>query len=67
MYKEKVVDAITGEESWREYDAEEINAVKKAQELVEEQHKKNEEKKQQRATILEKLGLTEEEATVLLG
>ena len=31
MYKEKILDAITGEETWRDYTAAEIAEVEKAQ------------------------------------
>lgn len=31
MYKEKIVDATTGEETWRDYTPEEIAEVEKAQ------------------------------------
>lgn len=31
MYKEKIVDTITGQETWRDYTSEEIAQVEKAQ------------------------------------
>ena len=66
-YKEKIVDAITGEVIWRDYSEEEVLQI-------ENNLKKNAEEKAQaeanataRAAILNRLGLTAEEAALLLS
>jgi hypothetical protein len=66
-YKEKIVDVVTGEITWRDYTDEEIaiHNAKKA-ELAKEKEERNKLEKS-RLNILEKLGLTEDEAKVLLG
>ena len=67
MYTEKIVDIQTGKETLRNYTADEIAAVENA---IEENNakallaKKQEEMK---AALLEKLGITAEEAALLLG
>ena len=66
-YKEQIVNALTGEITWRDYtDAEKavVDAAEvKALEIVEQA----EAKKAARAAVLKKLGLTVEEAAALLG
>ena len=67
MYKEKIVNLETGEETIRDYNAKEIAEVERAQadsakflaELAEKQIAK--------AALLSKLGITEEEAKLLLS
>lgn len=67
MYKEKIIDINTGEETWRDYSAEEIAKVEKAQAEAAELNAQLAAKDIARKAILEKLGLTEEEAKTLLG
>lgn len=67
MYKEKIIDLATGEETFRDYTPEEVAAVEaeqaKAQALIEAQATKAAEK----AAVLAKLGLTAEEVAALLS
>lgn len=67
MYKEKIVNAITGEETWRDYTDAEIAEVEKAQAKAAAEAKEATEKDAARKAILEKLGITEEEAKLLLS
>lgn len=67
MYKEKIVDFSTGEEIWRDYTPAEIAGVEKAQAEAAARIAELAEKETARRAILEKLGLTEEEAKLLLG
>lgn len=67
MYKEKIYDIKTGEETWRDYTAEEILEIEKAQVEANARALELAEKKAARKAILEKLGLTEEEAKLLFG
>lgn len=67
QYKEKIVDVITGEEIWRDYTDAEIAEAQKAQAEAAAEAAQLAQKKADRKAILEKLGLTEEEAAVLLG
>lgn len=67
MYKEKIIDLISGEEIFRDYTKEEIANVEAEQVQAAELNKKEQERITARNAILEKLGLTEEEAAVLLG
>ena len=66
---EKIFNAETGEETIveREYTSEELAAMKKAQEEFDAELAEINAKKAARLAILDKLGLTEEEAKVLLG
>lgn len=67
MYKEKIIDAVTGEESWRDFTKDEIAALEAQQKEIAASLAALEEKQLAKKAILEKLGLTEEEAKVLLG
>ena len=67
MYKEKIVDIETGEETWRDYTPAEIAEVEKAQAEAAARAAQIAQKEIARKAIFEKLGLTEEEAAVLLG
>ena len=68
MYKEKIVNGITGEETWRDYTAEEIAEVEaaqaeaaiKAQELAEAEAKRS-----VAAAKLAALGLTADDLKAL--
>lgn len=66
-YKEQIVDINTGEVVWRDLTAQEIAFHKEAEmkRIKEQQELAN--KAAARLAILEKLGLTAEEAEILLG
>lgn len=68
MYKEKIVNAETGEETWRDYTPEEIAIAEKLQAEAEERIAKAQEREATRQSALAKLaalGLTEEEIASL--
>ena len=67
MYREKIIDINTGEETFRDYTGQEIEEVKKTEALAKEIAEKAKEVADARQAILLKLGLTEEEAKLLLG
>ena len=67
MNKEKIVNIQTGEETWRDYTAEEIAAVEAAQTEVQTQQEAQATKTAERQVILDRLGFTAEEAQLLLG
>ena len=67
MYTEKIVDVITGEETIREYTKEEVAAVEQSQAEAADLAAKEAAKFIARLAILSKLGITEEEARLLLG
>jgi hypothetical protein len=67
MYKEKIVDALTGEETWRDYTEAEIAEVEAAQALVEKKRLEAEEKEAARKELLTKLGISDDEAKLLLS
>ena len=67
MYKEKTIDVLTGEETWRDYTSDEIAEVEKAQTKAAEIAAKAAEAAAAKAALLAKLGLTEEEAKLLLS
>lgn len=67
MYKEKIVNVQTGQESWRDYTFEEIAEVKKTQAELDNRLTELVEKEIARKAIFDKLGLTEQEAKLLLG
>lgn len=67
MYKEKIFDVITNEEIWRDYSEQEIIQVEKAQKEANARIAEQEAKDSARQNVLEKLGLTPEEAKILLG
>lgn len=66
-YTEKIIDLTTGEEIIREFTKEENDAVEKAiaenQKIVE----KSEQKASEKTALLAKLGITEDEAKLLLS
>jgi len=66
-YYEKIVNVQTGEEILREYTSEEIELVEKAEAESVKATEELQAKAAARLVILEKLGLTEDEAKVLLG
>lgn len=67
MYQEKIVNIVTGETTWRNYTSDEIAEVEKAQADAKLEQEHQAAKAQQRAELFERLGLTEEEAKLLLG
>jgi hypothetical protein len=67
MYKEKIVNIETGEETWRDYTDAEIAKVEAAQEEAAQRQAEAEVKEAARQAVLTKLGLTDEEAQALLG
>ena len=67
MYKEKIVNIQTGEETWRDYTPAEIAEVEKAQAEAAARAAEQAEKEAARKAIFDKLGITEEEAKLLLS
>jgi hypothetical protein len=67
MYKEKIVNVATGEETWRDYTLQEIAEVEKALEIAAQEVAAEQVKSAKRQEVLAKLGLTAEEAQALLG
>jgi F0F1-type ATP synthase membrane subunit b/b' len=67
MYKEKIVDAKSGKETWRDYTAEEIAEVEAAKVKAAEIQAEAEAKATQKAALLDRLGITEDEAKLLLA
>jgi len=66
-YFEKIVDVATGEEVLRNYTAEEIAQVEKAIVDNETRIKDLAIKAEAKTALLQKLGITEDEAKLLLG
>lgn len=67
MYKEKIINLETGEETWRDYTPAEIAEVEKAQAEAAAKAAEQAEKDAARKAIFDKLGLSEEEAKLLLS
>jgi hypothetical protein len=67
MYKEKIVDTITGEEIWRDYTDDQIEEVKRAEEKIAQLAIKQSEAEAKRQALLDKLGITTDEAKLLLA
>lgn len=67
MYKEKIVNVQTGEETWRDYTPAEIAQIEAAQAEIAKKQAETETKEAARQAVLTKLGLTPEEAQDLLG
>jgi len=65
MYKEKIVNAITGEVTWRDYTKAEIAEVEAAQAEAEAKQAEAKIKAAQKAALLDRLGITAEEAELL--
>ena len=68
MYKEKIVNAITGEETWRDYTDAEIAQVEAAQAEAEDRAQAEAEAQAKRSTAiakLEALGLTVDDLEAL--
>ena len=67
IYKEKIVDLSTGETTFRDYTPEEIAEIEAEQARIAAIAAEIEAKEAARLAVLEKLGLTAEEAAALLG
>jgi hypothetical protein len=67
MYREKIVNAETGEETWRDYTEAEIAEVEAAKANAEIERLAHEAKATQKAALLVKLGITADEAALLLS
>lgn len=67
MYKEKIVDIQTGEETFRDLSKSEIAQITEAQKEAAEYSAAIEAKKAAKLEVLTKLGLTETEATILFS
>ena len=67
MYREKIVNIQTGEETWREYTPEETSEVLAALAKAEAEEQAQVEAAAAKAALLERLGITEEEAKLLLS
>lgn len=66
-YFEKIVNLSTGEETLRPYTAKEIAEVEKAITETEAKEQAQTEKANEKAALLTKLGITEDEAKLLLS
>jgi hypothetical protein len=66
-YKEKIVDAITGEVIWRDYSEEEVLQIENNLKQIAAEQAEAESKATARQVILDRLGISAEEASILLG
>ena len=66
-YKEIILDALTGEIIERPYTEKEIKEAKSIDAAIKAKYQKEENIRLSKLAILEKLGLTEDEAKLLLG
>lgn len=67
MLKKKIVDVNTGEETWLDLTAEEIAEVEANRAAAEIKIQQVAEKKAARQALLDKLGIAEDEAKLLLS
>ena len=67
MYKEKIVNLETEEETWRDYTPAQIAEVERNQAEAAEEVAKAAEAAGAKAALLEKLGITADEALLLLS
>jgi len=67
MYKEKIIDLETGTETFRDYSFDEIQEVNEAIEQAKKELIIATQKAADKAALLDKLGITAEEAQLLLG
>lgn len=67
MYKKKIVSIETGEETWLDCTPEEVAEIERAQADAAEEAAKAVQATAAKAALLEKLGITEEEAKLLLS
>jgi hypothetical protein len=66
-YTEVIIDALTGEETVREFSKEEVKQIELKQKEVNAKIVETEAKQAARQAIAEKLGLTADELQVLFG
>lgn len=67
LYKEKIVNVETGEEIWRNYEPEEIAEIEKEQAKIAANLAERAQIETARKAILERLGVTAEEAKLLFS
>jgi hypothetical protein len=67
QYFEKIVNAETGEETIRPFTEQEVAKMKAAEAEAEAKATADQAKETQKAALLEKLGITQEEAKLLLS
>ncbi|NBQ98563.1 MAG: hypothetical protein EBU12_10200 [Microbacteriaceae bacterium] len=67
MYREKIINVQTGEETWRDYTPAEIAELEANQAKAQQALAEYEAKATARQAVLDKLGLTPDEAQALLG
>lgn len=67
MYIEKIIDVETGTVTEREYTAKEIAEVEAAKKTAEDAVAAHNERAAKKSELLKKLGITEDEAKLLLG
>jgi hypothetical protein len=67
MYKEKIVNIETGQETWRDYTDAEIAQVEAAQAEAAQLQAQDEARATQKSALLDRLGITEDEAKLLLA
>jgi hypothetical protein len=67
MTNHKIVDVTTGEETLVDYTKKEMDEQKASQQAIDVNHAADIAKATARAAVLERLGLTAEEAALLLG
>lgn len=67
MLREKIIDISTGAEIYRDYTPEEITQVENEKKKIAELVAAQEANKAAKLALLNKLGITEEEAAVLLS
>jgi len=67
MYKEKIIDLETGTETFRDYTLDEIKEVNKANEETQKELAEQAQKAADKAALLERLGITQDEAKLLLS
>lgn len=66
-YKEKIVNIETGEELWRDYTPAEVAQMEKAEIEASKELAEQAKTEAARQSLLDRLGITEEEAKLLLG
>ena len=67
QYKERIIDAITGEETWRDYTDAEIVEAKAGEMLAAKLTEAQAKNETDKAALLAKLGITADEAKLLLS
>jgi hypothetical protein len=67
MYKEKIINVQSGEVTWRDYSTKEIAEVEAAQAVALAKTKEQSEQTAAKEALLDKLGITADEAKLLLS